>query len=381
MSQDQLREHRRYLADSRKMQAYRAALDEVVKTGDVVLDLGAGSGILGYLACDAGAGSVVAVDNRDAIALARQIAEKNGYGPRITHVKKLSTDLSLDPLADVIVCDQIGGLVHDAGILGYFNDARRRLLAPGGRLVPASFRVFLAPVAFPRARETIEFWGSAPQSLDVSSARSYAVNTEWRFELRKDDVDPLAPGQELASFESYHDEAIKGRAAFVIDRAGQFDGFIGWFIAEMSPSVTMTNDPFSSKRFDRWCNFLPVDVPMALEAGDTVAVNLGIRPRLEITTWSTRVEREGRSLLEAKQSTLDGRFLTKEAVRSHRREQPVSVTSGISLAREVLDLVDGARSRAEIESTMAHHIGSAFVSQDQLQQFIRAVLAPIGRAG
>jgi type I protein arginine methyltransferase len=380
MSQSELREHRRYLSDRPKWRAYRAALDEVVRKGDVVLDLGTGSGMLGYLACDAGAGTVVAADNRDVIGLARQIAEKNGYGDRITHVKKLSTDLSLDPLADVIVCDQIGGLVHDAGILGYFSDARRRLLAPGGRLVPASFRLLLAPVAFPRARELIEFWGSTPEGLDVRPARGYAVNTEWRFELRSDDVKALASGQELAAFESHHDEPIAGGASFIIDRAGQFDGFIGWFVARMSPSVTMTNDPFSSERFDRWCNFLPMDAPVALKTGDIVDVQLDIRSRLDITTWSTHVERDRRPLLDARQSTLNGRFLAKETLGSHRRDQPIDQSPVIGLAREILDLVNGARSRADIETLMARHVGSAFVSRDELQRFIHTVLVSIGRA-
>ena len=59
MSQSELAEHQGYLADERKIAAYRAALAEVVEPGDTVLDLGAGSGLLGYLACEAGAGTVV----------------------------------------------------------------------------------------------------------------------------------------------------------------------------------------------------------------------------------------------------------------------------------------------------------------------------------
>src|SRR5690606_16371178 len=126
MSHRVLDEHRRYLADERRTAAYRAALAEVVQPGDVVLDLGAGSGLLGYLACEAGAGSVIAVDGTDIVGLARRIAADNGYADRITHVRALSTELSLDEPVDVAVCDQVGGLVHDAGVLGCFADVRHR---------------------------------------------------------------------------------------------------------------------------------------------------------------------------------------------------------------------------------------------------------------
>ena len=101
------------------------------------------------------------------------MATDNGYADRITQVRSLSTELQLDAPVDVVVCDQIGGMVHDAGVLGCFADARRRLLAPGGRLVPASFRIFLVPVTFDRGRDIVEFWSSRPGAVDVSVARPW----------------------------------------------------------------------------------------------------------------------------------------------------------------------------------------------------------------
>ena len=55
-------EHREYLSDLNRLDAYRRAIEERVRPGFVVVDLGAGSGIMGLLACRAGARRVYAID-------------------------------------------------------------------------------------------------------------------------------------------------------------------------------------------------------------------------------------------------------------------------------------------------------------------------------
>lgn len=378
MSQSELYEHRGYLADERKTAAYRAALAEVVEPADVILDLGAGTGILGYLACEAGAKAVIAVDRGDIVGLARRIAADNGYTDRITHVHGLSTEIELETHADVAVCDQIGGLVHDAGILACFADARRRLLTSGARMVPASFRIFLAPVAFETGRDAVDFWSSRPSSIDVSAARPSAANTEWKYNLVTDDVVPLAPGAELASFPADHDEAITGSAGFRLDRDGRFDGFIGWFEAQMSPSVMLTNDPWSPDRFDRWCNFYPLEDALDVGSGDRVDLRLDIRPRLGIVSWSTDVAHaDGRSQ-QMRQSTFRSSFLTTSTLDAHTQSAAVVPTDRTELARAVLDLIDGSRTQADIVEALSHRVGSGFTTRAHLENFVRGVATLVG---
>src|SRR5262245_57609166 len=99
------------------MAAYATAVAEVVRPCDLVLDLGAGTGILGLLACRAGARRVYAVDAGSMIEVAREVCRANGYDDRVTFVKKLSLDAELPERVDVIVADQIGRFGFDAGIL------------------------------------------------------------------------------------------------------------------------------------------------------------------------------------------------------------------------------------------------------------------------
>jgi protein arginine N-methyltransferase 1 len=379
MSQSELAEHRGYLADERKTAAYRAALDEVISPGDVVLDLGTGTGLLGYLACEAGAGSVVAVDRGDIVGLARRIATDNGFADRITHLRGMSTETELPTPANVAVCDQIGGLVHDAGILSCFADARQRLLAPDGILVPSSFRVFLAPVSFDIGRQAVEFWSSKPSGVDVSAARSLAANTEWKYRIVVDDVEVLAPGEELAAFPSDHEDPIGGTVRFQVEQSGRLDGLLGWFEAQMSPSVTLTNDPWSAQRFDRWCNFYPLDDAVDVRRGDEVGAVLDIRPRLGIVTWSTEVAAAGGGPVQRfRQSTFDGSFLTASTVEDFALGRTVPRTDRVDLAAAVLELIDGSHSQADIVQALSDRVGDGFLSRPHLETFVRTITTLVG---
>src|SRR5204863_7107587 len=103
-----LDEHRQYLSDGTRVTALSAAIERVVKPGAVVVDLGAGTGILGLLACRAGARRVYSIEAGGMIELAREIARANGFEDRIVFVKGLSTQVDLPEKADVLIADQIG---------------------------------------------------------------------------------------------------------------------------------------------------------------------------------------------------------------------------------------------------------------------------------
>jgi protein arginine N-methyltransferase 1 len=129
-----------------RMSAYAQALRKAVTPGCTVIDIGAGPGVFSILACKYGAERVIAIDPHDSIELVREIAEANGCADKITVFKGLSTDYTPTAKADVIVSDIRGILPVFEGHFAAIADARGRLLAPGGTLIPMrdTLRVALA---------------------------------------------------------------------------------------------------------------------------------------------------------------------------------------------------------------------------------------------
>jgi protein arginine N-methyltransferase 1 len=132
------------MADITRIDAYAAAIAKVVHAGSVVADLGAGTGIFALLAARLGAHKVYAVEPDDAIHVARHLAAANGVVDRIEFIQARSTDVRLPERATIIVSDIRGTLPFFEQHLPAVVDARERLLAETGVLIPRRDRVWAA---------------------------------------------------------------------------------------------------------------------------------------------------------------------------------------------------------------------------------------------
>ena len=164
-----LDEHRQYLADTARLDAFDAALRATVQPGDVVLDLASGTGILGLLACQAGASRVYAIEAGGIVALARDLARANGFGDRIVAIHELASRATLPEPVDVIVTDGAGRFGFDAGIIEILSDARTRFLKPGGRVIPRTITLSIAPVDTREPSEHVAFWSQPLRGLSLRS--------------------------------------------------------------------------------------------------------------------------------------------------------------------------------------------------------------------
>jgi precorrin-6B methylase 2 len=144
-------EHARMLHDERRTGDYIAALREAIRPEDIVLDIGTGSGVLAIAAARAGARQVYAVEASDIADVAERVFAANGVEDRVTLIRGWSRDIELPERADLLVAEVIGNEPFEEEILETTLDARRRLLKPGGRLIPHTLELVARPLHIPDA--------------------------------------------------------------------------------------------------------------------------------------------------------------------------------------------------------------------------------------
>lgn len=279
-----------------RVDAYAAALRQSITPGCTVLDIGTGAGFFAILAARFGAGRVYGVDPNGAVDVAAELAAANGVADRITFIRGLSSDLELDEPADVIVSDIRGALPWYHRHIPSIVDARERLLAPGGVLIPGRDRVWAAVVEAPALYATyVAPWDGGAHGLDLSAARRRVTDS-----VRKVPAGELAPVGEPAlmatlDYATVTDPDVRATLRWTVPRPATGHGVCAWFDTELVPGVGFSNAP-KERRIPMYSQVLfPWRRAVALAAGDGVEVDF--RARLNehryVWSWSTRVRSSG----------------------------------------------------------------------------------------
>jgi protein arginine N-methyltransferase 1 len=337
------------VADKVRTDAYAQALKQQIKTGDVVADIGTGTGILALLACRFGARRVYAFEPSGIIELAREIAAANGFADRIDFIPKMSTESSLPEPVNAIVSD-----VH--GILPFFGeglvsliDARQRFLAPGGRMIPRSDTLWIAGISAPESYEKhIGPWNDKPYEFDTSAAAQRRINSIDQCKATAEQL--FLEPRRLATLD-YHtitETGTDNTVSWTVDRATQGHGILLWFDSVLAEGVTLTNRP-GAPRLIYGQAVLPWPEPLQVNPGDTVTVAISARlvGSEYIWRWDTQLVCKN-SPNEAKppirQSTFFGSDLSLPELRTSAAQfQPKLNEDGL-IHRRVLWLMEGSMS-------------------------------------
>ena len=367
----QLDEHRQLLADRKRVGALSRTIAAIVTPGDVVLDVASGTGILGLLACQAGASRVYCIEQSGIIELARELARANGFADRIHFVMAHSSWADVPETVDAIVCDQIGHFGFEAGIVEMIADLRPRFLKPGGRIMPATITLHVAPIELPTLRNDLRFWTTPVDGLDLSPAATVAVNSGHPLLLSPETLlGANAPACRI-DLETVVDEPMHFTASLIVDRRGTLDGIGGWFVANLGAGVTMTNAPGDPDRIDRRNVVFPIDPPVDVRPGDNVEVSMRIRPSDLLVHWVVTV-RNGEH--RSSHSTLRGMLLTREELRRTSPHFVPSLTPRGHARRTVLALCDGAHTLDCIEREVFDRHRSLFRDYTEAQVFVAEVV-------
>ncbi|KAJ2776921.1 hypothetical protein H4R18_005423 [Coemansia javaensis] len=315
----QFQHQQNMLQDDVRTLAYNLAImcnSESLFRDRLVMDVGAGSGILSFIAVQAQSRHVYAVEASNMAANMRVIiaaakrdgaASRNAYmADRITVVAAKVEDpevLAQVPQVDVIVSEPIGVLLVHERMLESFVYARDKFLRPGGAMLPSSGTIHLAPLCDSALwLETItkaRFW---------QTTRFYGVDLNPYFELAFDEyfsapvVGTFGPRSLMSDSAQhtidFHTVTLPDLKSFTIpvewhiNYTGVMHGVGGWFDLAFVPPASalrpgtaahptyMSTSPSSPMTHWQQVRLL-LKQPLAVNAGQVVRGTIHMEANIE----------------------------------------------------------------------------------------------------
>lgn len=161
--------HEEMIADQVRTNTYRMAIlrnSELIR-GKVVLDVGAGTGVLSLFCAQAGARRVYAVEACSIAEQATEIVRHNGMDDRVEVIRGTVEAVELPEQVDVIVSEWMGyALLHES-MLNSVLYARDKWLKPGGLILPSKAELYIAPICDPVVEDRLYFWYTVKDQYGV----------------------------------------------------------------------------------------------------------------------------------------------------------------------------------------------------------------------
>ena len=270
--------HLPMLSDVARNAAYERALERAVRPGDVVLDIGTGTGLLSMMAARAGARHVYACEADANLAdLAGEIVARNGLSDRVTVINKRSTDLvlgsDLPEPATLLVTEIFNSVLIGEGAVKTIDHARTHLLAPDARIVPRSGRIRGQLCAIPRLKQLYPL--RSISGFDMSVFAELCM--EQRFYPafpEKEDWSPLTPTVPLIEFEFARMPRLQdsGRVVTTFTGEGQVHALLLSIELGLDEATRISSGPEGNcSHWNSMCYML--DDPPTAHVGDSVTIH------------------------------------------------------------------------------------------------------------
>ena len=344
------------IADEARTGAFARALARAIAPGATVLDIGTGTGMFALLACRLGAGRVYAVEPADAIEVAREIAAANGVADRITFIQAHSTTVALPERVDVIVSDLAGSLPWFGDHITSIVDARCRLLAPGGTLVPRRDTAWAAVVELPDLYERhTRPWNGALHGFDMTAARRIVVNTCARARVAGPQLLTEVQRWGAVDYATVEDPDARGELSWIAHRSGIAHGLAAGFDRILADGIEISNAPDTpdATRHEVYgAVFFPWPQAVPIEAGDRILATIEghfVRGNY-VWQWTSRIEGvDGHAVkAEYSQSTFFGSPVSLASLRRASAAHVPQLSDDGRVAQLVLTLMGQATPLGDI---------------------------------
>ncbi len=234
--------HKWMLMDEARMEALEAMVAALVKPGDVVVDVGTGTGILAILARQAGASKVYGIDASPIVRLARRMLAAN----EIDGVELIESDMALVALpgkVDVIFSECLGNLAFGDRMFRKLGDFSRRWLKEGGRRGPTEVRLVVQPTDCRLFGDPRPFWLRPYKGLDLSAFLPAVESQVSVVDVVKSFLH--AEPATVATFDPFdRPDSFDVEASWALPAGKTCNAVAVWFDVDWAPGVTMSTSPY-----------------------------------------------------------------------------------------------------------------------------------------
>jgi protein arginine N-methyltransferase 1 len=369
------------IQDRIRTSAHQEALARAIKPGDVVVDLGAGTGLFTLHACRLGAKLVHAIEPNPIIQVAREIVQANGFADRVAFHQAMSFDVELPEPADVVVTDPRGVLPLMERAIPTIIDARRRLLKPGGVLIPQRDTIWAALVEAPDIYDEHydNAWRTANDGFDMEAARRRTINSFGRHHIELNQLLSEPVRWLMLDYRAIEQTSARGCVQFQVQRPGTAHGFALWFDSELIDGVRISNCPGQTELIYGQL-FFPFEEPLSVLSNQTITVDVRADAVASNYTWqwttqTTRAPSSEQIERLYHQSSFFSSLLGPEQLRKMSDQHVPSLNEEGVVHMRVLELMNSRRPLSQIADKMVAEFPKRFSSSDDALGFVAELSA------
>lgn len=259
-------------------QAFHDGLQSAVTPETTVFEIGTGSGLLAMMAARQGARHVYTCEAVGLVAAtARKIIRRNNHQDRVTVIARPSQEVQLGSdlpeRADILVHEIFSSELLGEHVLPAIEDAKRRLLKPGGVVLPSAASIMIALVGGDDLGRNLH----VSQSFGFDLSEFNAIQPKKR-PLYREDLAPVLMSDDVEAFrfDFSRDAAFpaeRRQIGVTARKGGLCYGVIQWIRIELGEGARFENHPSRPRPVSNWQHTIyGFDEPVRLDEGAAVSI-------------------------------------------------------------------------------------------------------------
>ncbi|KAF7997304.1 hypothetical protein HCN44_005581 [Aphidius gifuensis] len=282
-SYEEIDVHRLMLNDVPRMEAYKNAIfnNKHLFENKIVMDVGAGTGILSIFCAKNGAKKVYSVEASGLSKMITKVIAENELTDKIQVIENKLENIEVDSIepVDIIISEWMGFYLLHEGMLNTILIARDRFLKKDGQLFPSVATIHAAPCQVP---ELFDFWDNVYDVKMTCVGEGLRQGKSSKPEVMLVDKNNLLGDSkvlawiDIATITADEIDVVGGQElVFSCNKNGKYQGICLWFDVEF-PGCELSTSPFNKPT--HWKQTV-IALPQShdVEANEPVAVKITMK--------------------------------------------------------------------------------------------------------